>query len=124
MSEKGFSVLMTVGDLQAKLATICSGAHLWSVELVNLEPGEEGSTRLYAHMWYSNPGTTDMPNQLCFGFPLLQDSFWLETESYVCLHPSLAVPVQAGLYFEGDRLLRDPLEDFDRFWAPIRKVLS
>jgi len=76
-----------------------------------------------AEVWYNNPGLRDMPNQLGFRLPVFCDEFGSEADSLVCCHAALIEPIQVGLYFEDDRLLYDPLEDFDRFWPPIKQAL-
>jgi hypothetical protein len=121
-NENGFGVVILLEDLEAKLRIISGGLRKWTVELAPLELGEDLLATIYARIWYTDRGQADMPNELCYGFPIFKDCFWRNT--FVCIHPGLAVPVQMGLYLEGDRLLWDPLEDFDRFWPPIRKVLS
>jgi|SRR6185437_10414081 len=122
--EDGFGVILSLADLQTKLRTISNGAHQWTAELARCKPVQEGWTTFYAEIWYSNPSPRDMPNDLCYRFPAFRDRFWGDGESFVCLHPGLAVPVQQGLYFEGERLLGDCIQDFESFWPPIREALT
>jgi hypothetical protein len=49
---------------------------------------------------------------------------WTASWEQVCLHPSLAIPVVEGLYFEQCLLKRDLSEDWQRFWPPLRQALS
>ena len=65
-----------------------------------------------------------MPNQLCFRFPVLDRVPWRLGDPLVCLRASLADLRLHGLYFEGDALLRDDLEDFGRFWCPLMAALE
>lgn len=98
-TENGFGVILSINDLQAKLRTISIGPRQWNAKLVNVGPCDECLTNAYAEIWYSNPGLTGMPNELCFRFPVFCDLFGDDAESLVCLHPSLIVPVQEGLVF-------------------------
>jgi len=123
-NENGYGVILSLADLREKLQTISSGPHQWSVELVQTKPAHKGWTTSHAEIWYTNPELTDMPNEICLSFPAFRDWFWGVEESFVCLHPGLAQTVQPGLYFEGERLLYDCIEDFERFWPPIREILS
>lgn len=123
-AENGFGIIVPIEDLKARLRTISSGPCQWRVKLAVVESGEECSTAVCAEISYTNPTLADMPNEICWRFPVLQELCWRGLESFVCLHPSVAVPVQEGLYFEGARLLCDPLEDFYSFWPLIREVLS
>ena len=125
MSDKsGFGAIIEFDELQAKLQTLSDGRHQWIAKLVRDKPVEKGWTEFYAEVWFSNPGLKDMPNELCFRIPAFNVQFTDGGHCLVCVHPSLIVPVQEGLYFEGDRLLCDPLEDFENFWRPLRRVLS
>jgi hypothetical protein len=123
-NETGFGIILSMNELQDKLRTISSGSRRWTAELVFIECDEKGPTTVCAEIWYNNPVSPDMPNEICWRFPVLRQLSCGEMESFVCLHASLAVPVQGGLYFDGDRLLCDPLEDFYSFWPPIREALS
>jgi hypothetical protein len=55
--------------------------------------------------------------------PAFHQAMGGELKTLVCLHPSLADLVVQGLYFEGDKLQTDRLEDWYRFWPPLRRVL-
>ena len=72
---------------------------------------------------FSDLGLTDMPNQICYRFLAYPQALGGAPDLLVCLHPSLIHPVVEGLYFEDDKLLADPLEDFGAFWPPLREVL-
>lgn len=117
-------MILEFGELQAKLQTISDGPHQWIAKLVRDKPAEKGWTRFYAEVSYSNPGLKGMPNELSFRLPAFPVQSGDVVEFLICAHPSLIVPVQEGWYFEGDRLLRDPLEDFEMFWRPLRRILS
>lgn len=108
-AQNGFGIILSLDELREKLQSISGGPRRWRARLVRVKPGEERLTSVYAEVWYSNPTLADMPNELCWGFPVFQIRVWRIAESFVCLHPGLAVPVQEGLYFEEDRLLSDPL---------------
>lgn len=120
--QDGFGAVLSLRDLQAKLRTMSSGPHQWTANLVHDERTSDRLTTSYVEIWYSNPGLMGMPNELCFAFPTFYDADEPEA-ALVCLHSALVEGIQMGLYFEGDQLLWDPLEDYERFWPPLRKAL-
>ena len=77
-----------------------------------------------ARIRYSNPEFADMPTEISYLFPAFRDATFGEAYILVCLHPSLAMPVVKGLYFEEGALKHDPLEDWQRFWPPLRQAFS
>jgi hypothetical protein len=40
-----------------------------------------------------------------------------------CFAPESIVPLQKGFYWEGAELKHDPLEDWYRFWEPLKRCL-
>ena len=40
-----------------------------------------------------------------------------------CFAPESIVPLSKGLYWEGDELKYDILEDWSRFWEPLKRCL-
>jgi hypothetical protein len=64
-----------------------------------------------------------MPSQICFRFPAFHQALGDEADTLVCLHALLADLIVHGFYPEGDKLMRDCLEDFNRFWTPLSGVL-
>ena len=121
--EIGEGYIVSLLDLRRRLASITHGAHQWTVEIVQkrLLSGK-GGLQSYALMGYTNPAMRDMPNHLAFLFPMairLERSTG-EAAIFICLRPSEAIDVGYGLYFEGDVLKRDCLEDWILFWAPLR----
>jgi hypothetical protein len=122
--ENGSGTIITLGELRAKLDLISEGQHQWTAQLgrVTDESGMGWPERCVL-IWYTNPEFIDMPNEICFRFPAFHQVLGGESETLVCLHPSLADLIVKGLYFEGDELKWDSLEDFYRFWPPLRGVL-
>lgn len=124
--EIGEGYLVSLADLRRRLRAISQGAQQWTVEILQ-EPllSCKGELPFYALIGYTNPAMIDMPNYLSFLFPLaVQPKVSRnETGTFVCLYPSGAIAIASGLYFEGDALKRDCLEDWILFWSPLGKSL-
>ena len=120
----GQGTIITFADLETKLGLISHGQHRWTARLVRVS-GESQMAwpQKCVEIWYTNPEFIDIPNQICFHFPAFDQVIGGESEIMVCLHPSLAELVVQGLYFEGDKLKTDCLEDWYRFWPPLRILL-
>jgi hypothetical protein len=120
----GSGRIVTLRELRAKFKLISHGEHQWSAQLVLYSGAPDiGWPSLCVHVWYSNPELVDMPNQICFRFPAFHQALGYEEDTLVCLHPSLADLIVHGFYPEEDKLMRDCLEDFNRFWTPLSEVL-
>jgi hypothetical protein len=123
--EDELGLVMTFAELEARLGLISQREHQWTARLAGEIAGEwQLSCQHCVEIWYRNPEFIDMPNQICYRFPAFQDVMGGEPFTLVCLHPSLAIPVVKGLYFERDELKYDLIEDWCRFWLPLRKHLS
>jgi hypothetical protein len=122
--ENGQGTIITLADLETKLSLIGHRQHQWTARLARVA-GESQMAwpQQCVEIWYTNPEFIDMPNQICFHFPAFHQVMGGESETLVCLHPSLADLVVQGMYFEGDKLKTDCLEDWDRFWAPLQRLL-
>jgi hypothetical protein len=78
----------------------------------------------------------DAPNDLnaiSYTFPILRNLNFLpfgkqspfgEDGLLVCLHIYMGKPIREGLYFEGDELSRDFVEDWEKFWRPLEAALN
>ena len=51
-------------------------------------------------------------------FPFREDGL------LVCLHIYMRKPIREGLYFEGDELSGDFVEDWEKFWRPLEAALN
>jgi hypothetical protein len=124
--EIGEGYIVSLPDLRRRLTAISHGAHQWTVEIVQkcLHSGR-GELQSYALIGYTNPAVIDMPNYLSFLFPMVAQPKGKGNEAaiFICLYPSEAIDVGYGLYFEGDTLKRDCLEDWILFWSPLGKSL-
>ncbi len=114
---------MTLPELRLKLRQISSGNHQWEARLIpQAVRNREGTEGRYAAIAYTNPELIDMPNYICYLFPVIEPGEGGRVR--VCLHPSTAIPVAEGLYFEGAELRVDHLEDWGRFWDPLKAALA
>lgn len=119
--------ILPFSALEAYLTKISSGAHQWSAQLIPRALADRhGHYRNYVAVGYTNPDIPHMPNMLCYLFPLVENelSEGVRPNALVCLHPTGAIPLTRGLYFEDDRLGADILEDWNRFWEPLGKELD
>lgn len=85
----------------------------------------ENRSRLYLIVCYSNPDPTGLPNHLCFCLPLIVDRSDPASglKLLACFAPESIVPLSKGLYWEDDELKHDFLEDWFRFWEPLKRCL-
>jgi hypothetical protein len=116
----GIGFVLELEKLELLLQYISHGAYRW--EIVN-DDAEESADRQSAVIRYSNPGGIDLPSQISFRFPCLTENNLFFSVRFVCLHPGLADPVSRGLYFEEGEIKYDCLEDWGRFWPPIKQAL-
>ncbi len=114
----GFTV--DLEELDIVLGYISHDEHRW--EAASDDSGLWGEERCVI-IRYSNPSGTGLPNEISFRFRCLCYDYPFGPIWLVCLHLSLAEPVRGGLYFDGEDLKSDFLEDWRRFWPPIRKAL-
>jgi hypothetical protein len=122
--EMGEGYIVSLADLRRRLRAISQEAHQWTVEIVQKRLLScERELQSYALISYTNPVVIDMPNDLSFLFPIAGQPEGKENEAgtFVCMYPSEAVDVAYGLYFEGDAIKRDCLEDWTLFWLPVRE---
>jgi hypothetical protein len=112
-----WGIIVTLDKLEATLRFISHEQHQWQADL-NPESALEtyGSLQPGVEIRYTNPQFVDLPNEISYLFPAFNEPIFGMPHVLVCLHPSLAVPVKEGLYFEGAALKRDLLEDWYRFW--------
>jgi hypothetical protein len=119
----GFFVCLTA--LNSRLEDMSHGAHQWmSVTVPEVFLSPEGEARCYVIVGYSNPQSR-LPNHLCFILPLVTLGGCPEAspELLVRFSPWSTKPLSKGLYLDDGRLSYDPLEDFDRFWTPLKECL-
>jgi hypothetical protein len=107
-----------------RINDLSCGVHQWvSVPVTGIYLSNENRSRLYLIVCHSNPDPTGLPNHLCFCLPLFVDRSDRGLRLLACFAPESIVPLSKGLYFEGDMLKNDPLEDWCRFWVPLKRCL-
>jgi hypothetical protein len=116
----GPGFIVDLEELAVLLEYISHDEHRW--EAVSDDTGLWGDDRCVI-IRYSNPSGTDIPNEISFRFRCLSYVYPFSPIWLVCLHSSLAEPVRGGLYFDGEDLKGDFLEDWTRFWHPLRTAL-
>ena len=112
--ELGF--ILPLREIRECFTAVGHGEHEWTLNA----KFQTVDQRRYADIKYSNPGSGDLPNSIHYLFPIVEDG---GAEPMVCLHPSAAIPLVSGLYFEGPDLKHDILEDWNQFWSPLRTAL-
>ena len=101
------------------------GAHQWvSVPVTGIYLSNEDRSRLYLIVCYSNPDPTGL-NHLSFCLPLFVNKSDPKggIKLLACFAPESIIALSKGLYWEGDELKSDPLEDWCRFWGPLKRCL-
>jgi hypothetical protein len=116
----GRGFVVNLEKLAVLLEYVSYDVHRW--EMIGDDTGEWGDTQRIV-VRYSNPGDPHLPNPINFRFPCLSDGNPLYPARLACIHASLAEPVLSGLYFDGERVKYDLLEDWGRFWPPIIRAL-
>jgi hypothetical protein len=109
-----------------RINDLSCGAHRWvSVPVTGVYLSNENRSRLYLIVCHSNPDSTRLPNHLCFCLPLFVDRSDPKggIKLLACFAPESIIPLSKGLYWEGDELKCDPLEDWWRFWEPLKRCL-
>ena len=122
--DSGFFACLTT--LNRCLIEMSHGAHQWmSVTVPGILLSSDGEPRRYVIIGYTNPDVTRLENHLCFLLPLvaLGGSQGTTPELLVRFSPFSTLPLSEGLYWEDGDLLYDALEDFVRFWTPLKECL-
>jgi hypothetical protein len=116
-----------LSTLNKRLGEMSHGTHQWmSLIVPDVFLSSEGEPRSYVIIGYSNPDTTKLQNHLLFLLPLaaLAGSREPNPDWLVRFSPWSTIPLSKALYWEEDGNLKyDPLEDFDRFWTPLKQRL-
>jgi hypothetical protein len=102
------------------------GADQWIARPVSgLFVSVDGEVRRFALAAFSNADPSDLPNPLVYSLPLTihRNHPEAEPELLVCFAPETVVPLAKGLYLEDGDLRYDALEDWHRFWQPIKKCV-
>jgi hypothetical protein len=121
----GRGVIVTLDELDATLRLSSHGLHQWTASWEQeLVEDRQMLSQRRVRIRYGNPGFADMPTEISYLFPAFNDAIFEEAYLLVCLHPSLAIPAVKGLYFEEGVLKHDLLEDWQRFWPPLKKAFS
>ena len=121
---EGFILSLT--ELRQRLAAISWDEHQWALQPLPHDVPKNGRAQPYVMIGYTNPDLGELPNHLCFLFPIALEPIDPKDErrTLVCLHPSTAIVISHGLYFEGDQVKQDVLEDWRAFWTPLGQSLQ
>jgi len=124
--ELKYGFMLPLEDLKAKLAQMSSGTLQWVVvPIPDTVRMASGQIRSYVAIGFSNPHDAAHQNYLCYLFPLTTcDVPGAAMRSTVYLSPEAATPLSKGLYLEEGSLKFDVLEDWDRFWEPLKLGLG
>jgi hypothetical protein len=109
-----------------RINDLSSGAHQWvSVPVTGIYLANENRSRLFLIVCCSNSDPTGLPNHLCFCLPLFVDRSDPRggIKLLACFAPESMVQLERAYYWEGDELKHDPLEDWCRFWEPLKRSL-
>ena len=118
--------VVSLADLRVRLAVISNGDHQWVALPITKQFFIDGAWRSYIMIGYTNPSLGSLPNHLCFLFPIIvePEDRADDAKRFICLHGSVAIVLSHGLYYEGDKVKEDVLEDWLAFWTPLAESLS
>jgi hypothetical protein len=100
------------------------GVQQWtSSPVMGIRVPSEPQLRGYLVVCYANPDPTGLPNHLCFRVPLVtgRDASGRRRILLACFSPESIMPLSRGSYWEDHELKYDALEDWIRFWKPLRR---
>jgi hypothetical protein len=97
-----------------------NGRHWW----IASDP-HDAAARGYVSIGYGDPLCEDRLNTVYFRFPILGDvTPKIAVDSLVLLvDSSTCTPEGPGFYLEDGRVVQDSLEDFHRFYPPLKRAL-
>ncbi|MBX6361925.1 MAG: hypothetical protein IRZ03_17840 [Acidobacterium ailaaui] len=104
--------------------------HGFVLSLADLRPMLQDLERDGKRWWIEESPTgeaiTICHDEISFLVPVVSigDSMKDESRLMVCLHPELIRPQIEGLYLENGRVLGDFIEDWTRFWEPLKQRLD
>ncbi len=127
-------IVLSLGDLQSVLTNLSTQEHQWvAVPVPYPIWAPKGEHRNYVVIGYTNPrqepGRAFDRNYLAFLFPMLPLHVSAANPAtrenlLICLGPELACPLSRGLYPEAGDVMYDLLEDWDRFWYPLKEAVG
>lgn len=124
--ELSLGFVLPLDDLQKVLAGMSVEQHQWAAAPIPyIVSANDGASRRYVAIGYSNPDPYPNPNYLAFLFPMFAHGIApsyapREEDLLVCLHPSCGTPLSRGLYVEDGEMKYDMLEDWNRCWRPLK----
>jgi hypothetical protein len=85
----------------------------------------DAAARGYVSVGYGDPQCKDRLNTMYFRFPIVGDvTLQISTDRLVLLvDPSTCTPEAPGFYLEDGQVAQDSLEDFLRFYPPLKRAL-
>ena len=116
--------IVRIADLRRWLPAISAVNKHWELQAIG-NTFEGGEYRSYIDIRYWNE--LNAPNELCFRFPVTaieRENNFDDLQRFVFLHPSLAIAVSEGMYFEGSTLKYDCLEDWLQFCPALFAAVS
>jgi hypothetical protein len=112
-------LVLSLANLRLVLEQLTRERGRWWIE-DPLALHHNGDTPM-VQVFHSLSGPDQVTDELSFLIPVLVAGDIRDEEHVkVCLHPELIQPQIEGLYLEKGRVLTDFIEDFARFWEPLK----
>ena len=124
--ELNLGFVFPLDELKKVLARISEDRHQWvAAPIPYIVSANDGESRRYVAIGYSNPDPYPSPNYLAFLFPMFTHCIVpsyadREENVLVCLHPNCGTSLSRGLYVEDRKIKYDMLEDWNRCWRPLK----
>jgi hypothetical protein len=107
-----------------RIKELSHGVQQWtSLPVMGIRVPREPRLRGYLIVCYANPDPTGLPNHLCYRVPLVmgKDDLGEGRTLLACFAPESIMPLSQGTYWEDGELKYDVLEDWFRFWKPLKR---
>lgn len=117
-----------MGALRSLLESLSTGGKRWWLEdPLEVRPAVRSEYPSGAvAVFCCDPAVDRVTDEISFLIPVmaLPSPGAVEETTLVCLHPDVIRPQIEGLYLENGQVLTDFLEDWSRFWEPLRTALE
>lgn len=119
----GDSLVLSVAEFRLVLGALNrSHGRWWFEDPIVPRPERLTADGTMIDVFHSRTGPDQVTDELSFLVPVFGD--WSdEHNALVCLHPDLIVAEMEGLYLERGRVLGDCIEDWFRFWRPLKRAV-
>lgn len=116
-------LVLSLSDLRQVLDELSRERGRWWLEDPLVLRHEDGTDTV--QVFHSLAGPDQVTDEISFLVPVIHSGDLMdESRVSVCLHPELIRPQIEGLYLEKGRVLMDFIEDWVRFWEPLKQAAA